>query len=77
VTKPSLFIVFHIAYRDTEDPEEVIKAGLIWPCEIKESILPCGSTSGPWTFKTFPRENVPCPCGDPTHWLVKYERLSS
>ncbi len=38
-------------------------------------ILTChtGETIRYKTFFDIPEHSVPCPCGDPTHWLIKYE----
>jgi len=40
----------------------------IW-CDVT---LPCGNRALYKTFEDIPRVDVPCPCGDPTHWLVQY-----
>lgn len=33
--------------------------------------LPCGSASYK-TWDDIPNESVPCPCGNPKHWLIRY-----
>jgi len=38
-------------------------------------IMPCGASISARTFDEIPDHDVPCPCGDPTHWLVKHEVL--
>ena len=34
---------------------------------------PCGGKAMFKTWDDIPNESVPCPCGDPIHWLIKYE----
>lgn len=34
---------------------------------------PCGHRVEYRDFADVPREDVPCPCGDPNHWIIKYE----
>jgi hypothetical protein len=34
--------------------------------------LPCGNQAV-YAFNEIPDHDVPCPCGDPTHWFVKYD----
>ncbi len=34
--------------------------------------LPCGSEARYDTEGDIPDVSVPCPCGNPTHWLIKY-----
>ena len=31
--------------------------------------MPCGTSV---CLRDIPKDDVPCPCGDPTHYLVKY-----
>ncbi len=61
--------IIGIFFQDTivEDAE-----GIDFPVSVQ--MEGCGSQGGPWTLATFPRENVPCPCGDPSHWLVQYRK---
>jgi len=35
--------------------------------------MPCGERLVIQTEADFPAESVPCPCGNPKHWFVKYE----
>lgn len=35
--------------------------------------MPCGSVVVYKTADMVPAESVPCPCGDPNHWVIKYE----
>src|SRR5271157_2393910 len=39
---------------------------------FKISISSCGSTYEIKTRADFPQEDVPCSCGNPTHWFVKH-----
>ncbi len=32
----------------------------------------CGGHAEYWTFAAIPWEDVPCPCGNPNHWLIRY-----
>ena len=34
--------------------------------------LPCGEKLWYPTAESVPVKDVPCPCGDPNHWLIKY-----
>ena len=34
--------------------------------------MPCGNVVSYKTFEDIPRQDTPCPCGDPKHWLVRY-----
>ncbi len=38
------------------------------------TIMPCGYQVEYKTIEDIPDHDVPCPCGSPNHWLVKYER---
>ena len=51
--------------------------------DIKNSELPfikiemsCGSSVIYQEFGDIPTDDVPCPCGDSTHWLVRYEGIN-
>lgn len=46
-------------------------AGQGFPLTI---IMPCGSTVIYNHFKEVSQEDVPCPCGDPKHWLIQYRK---
>jgi len=35
--------------------------------------MPCGEHFVAWSAKDVPLTDVPCPCGDPSHWLVKVQ----
>lgn len=35
--------------------------------------LPCGKTITCKTLEDIPLEDLPCPCGDPNHWLIRWE----
>jgi len=76
INKAKVIHGIHIAIMDKDDIERIIKEEVFAfgsPIDIK---LPdCNGTGGPWTVDTFPREDVPCPCGNETHWLIKYEYL--
>lgn len=41
--------------------------------EFWEINMPCGEKYV-YAINEVPTENVPCRCGDPKHWAVKYER---
>jgi len=44
----------------------------IFPYTIE---MPCGATQRikeGWQMVRLPIEDIPCPCGDPTHWLVQF-----
>jgi len=35
----------------------------------------CGGEASYKTWDDIPNESVPCPCGNPNHWLIRYEDL--
>ena len=40
--------------------------------------MPCGNSLKLRSYKEIrqlPIKDVPCPCGDPTHWLIRYKRF--
>lgn len=37
--------------------------------------MPCGNKLAITARTEIPLESVPCPCGDATHWFIKYEDL--
>lgn len=38
--------------------------------------LPCGQEATYHTRADVPAEDVPCPCGNPKHWLLKYQEAA-
>ena len=36
------------------------------------SLEPCGGQATYRTIEEVPLVDVPCPCGDPNHWLIKW-----
>lgn len=55
---------------------DLIKEKVTWlenlPEPFLEIIMPCG-THEIYPVKNIPKKSIPCPCGDPLHWLIKYE----
>ena len=43
------------------------------PSPILVIQMPCGGRAEYKTDADIPDKSVPCPCGDPTHWLIRYE----
>ena len=39
---------------------------------LRVELAECGSGITYSTEVDVPEESVPCPCGNPTHWLIKY-----
>ena len=39
---------------------------------LSVAIQPCGSTVSYKTYDDIPETDVPCPCGNPKHWLIRY-----
>ena len=37
--------------------------------------LDCGKKVIYQTFQDIPNEDVPCPCGNPKHWLLKFKEI--
>ena len=35
--------------------------------------MPCGKSLSYQNFEDIPQVDTPCPCGNPKHWLVKYD----
>ncbi len=46
--------------------------GIFSNCFPVQYTLPCGNVARYETLDDVPMEDVPCPCGDPTHWFVQY-----
>lgn len=38
-------------------------------------LKPCGGSATYRTIDDIPLVDVPCPCGDPNHWLIKYTEV--
>lgn len=56
-----------------------VKAAL-FPYVGKEYAMPCGyvhKIPDTETICGWPIQDVPCPCGDKTHWLVKFSELEA
>jgi len=49
-----------------------IRVGRLDPVEIE---MPCGHVIRIMGWQDMPSEDIPCPCGDPTHWLAKCEEI--
>lgn len=39
---------------------------------LEISLDPCGSKVSYKTFDDIPEQDVPCPCGNPDHWMIRY-----
>jgi len=59
-----------------------LKAGFLEEAKNKTSgfpivgvVMPCGEVINYKTFEDIPLHDVPCPCGNPNHWLVKWVSL--
>jgi len=48
--------------------EEAI-SGMVFPHRVE---MPCGQVYIIAHPEVIPEEDVPCPCGDPEHWIVRY-----
>ena len=51
------------------------RVGVVYPTPDSYLVImmPCGSHVNYATPDDIPEVDVPCPCGDPHHWLLKYE----
>jgi len=69
-----------------EQVMEEVKAETIrqWKEQVRQDIpdapaieitMPCSNRATYKTFEDIPLQDVPCPCGDPTHWLVQYQEI--
>lgn len=67
--KPPVFHRIGIWAQTRQELVERVQAG-------KTSTEPVKMSCGEWIKTEFyldpPLESLPCPCGDPTHWLVAY-----
>jgi hypothetical protein len=45
-----------------------------WNCDgpFLKIEMPCGQVCVYDKTSDVPAESVPCPCGDPAHWMIKY-----
>ena len=50
-------------------PKALAPVEALLPIEIT---MPCGNVLKLTAIAELPAVDVPCPCGDPTHWLMKY-----
>jgi len=55
----------------TEERWEEARNVAPYPIDIT---LPCGNSIKCVSVDELPKHNVPCPCGNPKHWLVYYDR---
>ncbi|MFH1485231.1 MAG: hypothetical protein ABIH46_04095 [Chloroflexota bacterium] len=39
---------------------------------LKLEMAECGKVVEYWTEEEIPETSVPCPCGDPEHWMILY-----
>ena len=53
----------------TEEQWELVRNNLPYPFNVK---LPCGAKIECMNVSELPNHDVPCPCGNSLHWLVKY-----
>lgn len=44
-----------------------------WTKPFVEINMPCGQKITYEKSSDIPWESVPCPCGNPKHWVIKYE----
>jgi hypothetical protein len=51
----------------TDAPQTIGVLARWQPCTV---VMPCGQRVH---LDRWPAEDVPCPCGDPRHWIVKCE----
>lgn len=47
--------------------------GFVHAPMLKVELKDCGGVAVFATEEEIPYEDVPCPCGNPNHWLIKYE----
>lgn len=56
-----------------ERATEAMEKGVAVPDAPILSIDMCGKTTKYQTYDDIPEVDVPCSCGNPNHWLIKYE----
>ncbi len=65
------------AYGVWAETPDVLRLAITFPTPLSpkppiEIEMPCGNTMPLRTTEDIPDADVPCPCGDERHWLVKY-----
>ena len=63
-------IALHGVGKSMEEAREGIRKGYSFPQTLYMS---CGYKDKVESFDQIPLFNVPCPCGNPNHWIVKYD----
>jgi len=63
-------IGLHGSGRTIEEARESIAKGYAFPQIL---YMPCGHKEWIESVKRVPSVNIPCPCGNPKHWIVKYD----
>ncbi len=64
----------HVAMMFQGGPEAIRVIQQYLPFKYK---MPCGHTYELTDIDDLPAGDLPCPCGDPEHWFVKYEKAGS
>ena len=39
--------------------------------------MPCGIVAEYKTWDDIPQKDTPCPCGNPKHWLIRFEEFDN
>jgi hypothetical protein len=52
------------------------KSNIPRPDILLQCTLPCGGSKDFPTEDAIPSKSVPCPCGNPKHWMIKYTNES-
>jgi hypothetical protein len=63
-------IALHGVGRTIDEAKEDIERGYQFPQILYMS---CGQRMLFVSAEKLPNQNIPCPCGNPNHWIVKYE----
>lgn len=56
--------------------QKIEAAGLLFSPDVPYLQLTrfeCGAVVEYWSEEEVPATSVPCPCGDPSHWMIRYD----
>jgi hypothetical protein len=67
-------IALHGTGRTLEEARQDIERGYGFP---QIAYMSCGNRWRLGSIEDVPIQNIPCPCGNPNHWLVRYDIIKS
>jgi len=66
-------IALHGVGNNIDEAKQSIEEGYRFPQTLYMS---CGHKMTFHSAEKLPNQNIPCPCGNPNHWIVKYDILT-